>query len=107
MQTMETICGAVTAASGKAVVIGTVPYQALEAQVVNIGAANEVARSVLLRMFANLQWSASVIDFRIPQMSWQLFYGPDVQAYALNVHQVMIAQVSPLTGKRKLHVVYR
>jgi hypothetical protein len=78
----------------------------LQTQTVSLGAKNESARGLLVRMLADLQWSDSRIITPIYKMSWQLLYAPDMQAYFLNLHQVMIETVGP-TGRSARRPVVR
>jgi hypothetical protein len=83
--------------SGSKVVLGTVPINLLNQSKVVVRAANEPARTVLLRAFSELRWSDPQVERLIPKkiLSWQLFYGPDVKMYALNIHVVTEKAANP------------
>jgi hypothetical protein len=106
MEIIELIRNTIINTSGKIVELGTVPTQLLKTQTVRLGAKNEPARDVLVRMLAGLQWSDSRIITPIYKMSWQLLYAPDTQGYFLNLHQVMIEKASP-TGRSVRRPVIR
>jgi hypothetical protein len=95
IRTLELICGAVTSASGRKVVLGTVPINPLRNQVVRLGASNEVARDLLIRTFDGLRWSDSRNLGQVTRLAWRLLYGPGELTYALNVHQVMMTAKNP------------
>ena len=106
METIELIRNILINTSGKSVELGTVPTELLKTQTVRLGAKNESARDVLVRMLAGLQWSDSRIITPIYKMSWQLLYAPDTQGYFLNIHQVMIERANP-TGRSVRRPVIR
>jgi hypothetical protein len=108
IQTLEVICDAISGANGKKVVVGANPFQGIGSQVITLGANNEIARDVLLRVFAGLAWDVPDtsppvprIDVPYPQLSWQLLYGPDAQMYVLNVHQVVVEKADSATGLKR------
>jgi len=74
--TLEMICQAVTAASGRKVNLGNVPLNLFFNTAVEVGADHQTARDVLLRTLRELHWNNGVRDVAIPKMSWQLLYGP-------------------------------
>jgi hypothetical protein len=95
MATLETICQAVTAASGRKVTIGVVPLNLLMSTAVELGADRQTTRDVLLRALEDLRWNNGVSGVPIPKMSWHLLYGhmttsPSLAdgSYALNVQPV-------------------
>jgi hypothetical protein len=91
------ICQALSQATGKTVVVGMVPTNLLNQTAVTLQADGEPARDVLLRAFAGLQYQQPV-STNVPQLSWQLFYGPDVKTYALNIRAVMAENPAPFGG---------
>lgn len=74
MDMLAEICRAVSAASGRALGIATVPTNGLNARI-DIGAQDEPAREVLAKLVA-----ASGL-----RLSWRLLYDPGLQAYYLNL----------------------
>jgi hypothetical protein len=102
---LSAICQAVSAASARRVVVpATPPGGLLVNQVVKLGASNETARDVLARLFANTHWADPRTVGLIHKYSWRLHYGPDVQMYALNVHEVMTEVSTPSGTKRVIPV---
>jgi hypothetical protein len=107
LEALESICSAVTGASGKKVVVGTTPFRSLSGQmVVKVGAVNEQARSVLFRALAGIQPTDPRTKAPSIKLAWQLLYDPGERMYALNVHQVMMEAPSP-AGVKILRPVTR
>lgn len=77
------ICSAVGQATQTRVVVGTVPANMSGQYQGSFGANNEPARDVLLRFMAALK----------RKLTWYLFYGPDVDMYALNISMLPEAPV--------------
>jgi hypothetical protein len=75
------ICQSLSLTTGQTVIIGTIPTSLLGTHTTAITATNEPARSVLDRLFK---------EMNVP-LSWQLYYGPDWRSYALNIHMVVPA----------------
>jgi hypothetical protein len=78
IDTLELIKNAVSKATGIHIIIGTVPLNLLHRISSRQGATNEKARDVLVR---DLKATNT-------KLSWQIFYAPGWNMYALNVHWV-------------------
>jgi hypothetical protein len=81
LQKLESICSAITLATDIPVKVGMVPTNLLLQHVDSQGAEHQRARDVLTDLLESAAGGAN--------LSWQLFYGPDVKYYALNIHQVL------------------
>lgn len=66
--------------TGERVTIGTIPPNLFGNYRGSLEADNEPARRVLLRLLAD------VMEGTTSRLTWQIFYGPDVKYYALNIH---------------------
>ncbi len=77
--------------SGAKIGLGVLPLGILDKSKVVIGANYEPARSVLRRILTTCRWKDPEIERLAPKkdLSWQMFYGPDIKKYALNIHVVM------------------
>lgn len=104
LDALKLICELVTNASGRKVVIGTVPSNLLSQKTISIKADNEPAREILTRCLSELQWKNSQVTLPSRQLAYQLFYGPDVQTYAVNVHMMMQEVHAPNGGRVKIYV---
>ena len=78
LETLEIILAAVSTESGYKVSLGTAPLRLLAQTTVSLGATNESAQSVLLRLLAN---SPAALSYR-------LFYSPSQHYYLFNLHVV-------------------
>jgi hypothetical protein len=78
VQMLQTICGALSKTNETPVLVGIFPNNLLYNVRTNHNAASKSARESLLSLFANTN----------RKLSWQLFYDPGLQEYALNVHVV-------------------
>ena len=92
---LELICHAATVSSGRTIVLGIVPRQMFVRQTVRISANQEVARNVLVHVLEGLRWQDSRTTTALSKLSWELFYGSDVELYALNIHVVSRETLSP------------
>src|SRR5207253_9705271 len=96
IQTLKLRCEAATYSSGRKVDVGVV-RDGMDNQIVRLGASNEPARNVLMRLIASRAWADSNIVSPILRVSWSLLYGPDVNMYVLNIH-VVTAKLETPTG---------
>jgi hypothetical protein len=64
-------------------------------QTVRISANQEVERNVLVHVLEGLRWQDSRTTTALSKLSWELFYGSDVELYALNIHVVYRETLSP------------
>ncbi len=80
MQTLETICAAISQANQTQVVVGTVPLNLFIQHRDRRGAASQRARDILVNLLEATKTGAN--------LSWQLLYDPGQKMYALNIHQV-------------------
>jgi hypothetical protein len=71
------VCVSLSVTTGQTVVLGSAPSFLMKVTM-SIAAANEAARSVLDRIFAEID----------TPLSWDLFYDPGLRWYGLNVHVV-------------------
>jgi hypothetical protein len=93
METLRTICDAVTMASGYRVGVGGIPLNMTRNTVVRLGVNGELARDVLVKMLEGLRWSDPRTLGPMSKLSWQLLYGleaHDIERgfYALNLEAV-------------------
>ena len=91
-ETLNEICKAILASSGKKVGVGSSPFmgvQSIPPYSVTIGARNEPARSVLQRSLPILKYYDSRTMGHIPKMAWSLLYDPGQKIYALNVRYAL------------------
>jgi hypothetical protein len=86
--TLAVFCQAVSLASGMAVVRGGGPNE-LQNLAVTIGANNEVARDVLVKILATLQW-ADGTTAPISRRVWRLLYSPSEHNYVLSLPGVQV-----------------
>ena len=78
VQMLQTICEALSKANEAPVLLGIFPNNLFYNLRVDRKAGNESARETLMSLFAKTN----------RKLSWQLFYDPGLQKYALNVHVV-------------------
>jgi hypothetical protein len=91
-QAFEAFCEALTTALGKKAVLWNSPFQQ---QKVRIGANNEVARDVLVRMIASLRWDEPFslkVARPMARLSWTFAPLPGTQDYALSLRQVSVVR---------------
>jgi hypothetical protein len=86
-ETLKAICSAVSERAGVKVDIGTVPLNLVLSSRAEIGATNELARSVLTRTL-----NATETD-----LDWLLLFDPGVKFYALNLLPVATRARQPAT----------
>jgi hypothetical protein len=79
---VEEICHSLSLAAGQTVVTGTTPLSLLATRKTAVTASSEPARSVLDRLFKEIDIA----------LSWQLFYDPGLRWYVLNIHAVRAAR---------------
>lgn len=79
LETLEAICAAVRKVTGEDVTLGMAPLNLLIDRRVSVGASDETARAVLVRVLAGIK----------PNMSWRLFYSPSsLKCHLLNLYVV-------------------
>ncbi len=83
--TVKLICDEVSRVSRQPVGVGVVPLNVLTQNSVTADANNEPAREVLVLALSGLHWNNPNITVPRRKLVWRLFYGPDVQKYALNL----------------------
>jgi len=86
-ETLRIIVDTLSEMTGNRVIMGMIPGNILR-QPVTLQASNEAARSVLARF----------VETTKLKLSWQLFYGPGLKWYVLNVHVVLDAAPPPATS---------
>lgn len=96
MQTLDAICGAIQANTGKQIGVASAPFGG-QPYSATIGANNETARNVLQRTLANIRYPDGQTG-QLPKTSWNLLYDPGVKMYLLNVRQVLREVPTP-TGR--------
>jgi hypothetical protein len=79
-QTLEEICAHLSKAVGLSVVVGNVPINLFSQTTVNVSANDTTARSAVER----------TLDATRPNLTWKLFFAPDMRMYALNIVPVRI-----------------
>lgn len=89
---LRDFCQTLSDASGRTVSVGTLPAPGLA---VTIGASNEVARDVLIRIISGFQWKDSRNVAKLPKLTWSMLYDPSAKAYLLHVHQIRREHLSP------------
>jgi hypothetical protein len=104
LTTIKTICDAVSAASGKKVVLGTLSLNLFNNTTMRVGANGEIARDVLGKVFRDLHWSDPRNIAAFPKLSWRLLYGPDTEYYALNIKGVQQEVPAPAGGTKLIPV---
>jgi hypothetical protein len=97
LQVVDYICQEISAVTNRSVESGMSPMNLLSQTVVTLAANSEPARDVLLRVFASLHYKGLMAS-KIPQLSWQLFYAPDVKMYVLSIHVVQMEKPAPFGG---------
>jgi len=75
---LREICRSLSLAPDYHVIVGIIPLKLFIDHTTTINASNETARSVIDRLFE---------EMNVP-LSWQLFYDPGPHWYALNIHHV-------------------
>jgi len=95
---VKLICQTVSQPGAIKVTMGVVPYNLLQKKTVLLGANNETARNVLARALDGLKWANPHIVAPDAKLGWRLFYGADIQAYALNIHPVIADVPNPFGG---------
>jgi hypothetical protein len=78
---IEEICKKISIATNTDVAFGSGPINMLTQTKTSIGGSGKTARSILEQLI--LETGARL------SLSWELFYGPDVKEYALNISWVM------------------
>lgn len=79
---IDEICRSLSLMTKSTVVVGTVPAKLLMAHPTTLNASQESARSILDRLFDEID---------VP-LSWQLFYDPTLKWYVLNIHTVVLIE---------------
>ena len=85
-ETLAVICSAVQKATGERFTLGMIPMPLVGGERIRVGASNEPARSVLIRILAGVQ----------SRLSWQVFYDPGLRWHILNLHVVPENDESPI-----------
>jgi hypothetical protein len=78
---IEEICKKISISTNTNVVVGIVPTNMLSQTKTSIGGSGKTARAILEQLIVEIGTRLS--------LSWQLFYGPDVKWYVLNISWVM------------------
>jgi hypothetical protein len=87
-ETLELILAEVSRTSGFQVDVGTIPLNGFIPRIVTVGAWREPAKSVLLRLFANVALAKTATGESATVLSYRLFFDPGLRCYALNIHVV-------------------
>jgi len=87
-ETLKLILDGVSKASGFQVDVGMIPLNGFIPRTVTIGAWNESAKSVLLRLFAEVAPAKTVLGGSATTLSYRLLFDPGDKAYALNIHGI-------------------
>ena len=80
LQKLESICIAVSKATGIRIELGTIPDNWFNRHQDNRGVMGQKARDALIATFASMDYGTN--------LSWRLLYGPGTKYYALNIHLV-------------------
>ena len=80
LQSLELLCDAISRPTVVKVVLGTIPQNLFYHSRSRVGAKRETARDFLVRLLGTANTTV--------RLSWQLFYGPGMRFYALNIHAV-------------------
>jgi hypothetical protein len=102
-QAIDDFCKTVSLASGRTLLMARPPARGL---VVTVGAGNEVARDVLVRIISGFQWKDPRHVAKLPRLTWSMLYDPGLKAYVLNIYQVRSESRAP-NGLTVMTPVYR